>query len=158
MPDIKSSPKIVPFLWFNDNAEEAARFYTGIFKNSSITNITYIGQTSNAMSVEFVLEGQAFYALNGGPHYSFTPAISMFISCESQAEVDDLWQRLCEGGEASRCGWLKDKFGLSWQVIPKRLAELIRDPDPHKSQRTMSAMMQMQKIDITTLENAHRGE
>jgi len=150
--------KIVPFLWFNDNAEEAARFYTGIFKNSCITDISYMGQTEKVMSVEFVLEGQPFYALNGGPHFSFTPAISLFVNCETQAEVDELWQKLCAGGEESRCGWLKDKFGLSWQVIPTRLGQLLRDPDSQKSRRAMNAMMQMQKIDIATIEKAHRGE
>jgi predicted 3-demethylubiquinone-9 3-methyltransferase (glyoxalase superfamily) len=147
--------KITPFLWFNNNALEAAEFYASIFKTSEITNVTHMGQTNSVMSVSFVLEGQAFLALNGGPHFSFTPAISLFVDCETQAEVDDLWERLSAGGEKSRCGWLQDKFGLSWQIIPKQLGQLMGDPDPVKSKRVMDAMMQMNKIIIADLQKAY---
>lgn len=148
-------PKITPFLWFNDNALEAARFYSSIFKQSTINNVTHMGQTDTVMSVSFELEGQSFHALNGGPHFSFTPAISLFVDCETQQEVDELWEKLCAGGEPSRCGWLKDKFGLSWQIIPKQLGQLMNDPNPVKAQAVMNAMMQMGKIDIARLQKAY---
>jgi predicted 3-demethylubiquinone-9 3-methyltransferase (glyoxalase superfamily) len=144
--------KITPFLWFNDNALEAAKFYSSIFKNSAITNVTHVGQTDSVMSVSFELEGQAFHAMNGGPHFTFTPAISLFVDCETQAEVDDLWEKLSAGGEKSRCGWLKDKFGLSWQIIPIQMSQLLRDPNPTKAHAVMNAMMQMSKIDIAVLQ------
>ncbi|GGY65265.1 VOC family protein [Cellvibrio zantedeschiae] len=147
--------KITPFLWFNDNALEAAEFYASIFKNSAITNVTHVGQTDRVMSVSFELEGQAFHALNGGPHFTFTPAISLFVDCKDQAEVDDLWERLSADGEKSRCGWLKDKFGLSWQIIPTQMSQLLRDSDPAKAQAVMNAMMQMSKIDIAVLQQAY---
>lgn len=147
--------KITPFLWFNDNALDAAEFYSSIFKKSAITNVTHVGQTDAVMSVSFELEGQAFHALNGGPHFTFTPAISLFVDCETQVEVDDLWEKLSAGGEKSRCGWLKDKFGLSWQIIPKQMSQLLRDPNPAKAQAVMNAMMQMSKIEIAVLQKAH---
>jgi len=147
--------KITPLLWFNDNALEAAEFYLSIFKKSVITNITHKGQTNTVMSVSFELEGQAFHALNGGPHFTFTPAISLFVDCDTQMEVDTLWEKLSAGGEQSRCGWLKDKFGLSWQIIPRQMSQLLRDSNPVKAQAVMSAMMQMTKIDIGVLQKAH---
>ncbi len=147
--------KITPFLWFDNNAEEAIQFYVGIFKNSKILNINRMGDSGAVLTATFQLEGQEFMALNGGPMFKFTEAISLFVSCETQEEVDTLWQKLTAGGEESRCGWLKDKFGLSWQIIPKALGELMGDPDPVKAQRVMQAMLQMNKIDIQTLKAAH---
>lgn len=154
--------KITPFLWYNDQAEEAAKLYTSLFKNSSIGKISRYppgipGQEGKVMTVEFKLDGQDFIAMNGGPHYSFTPAVSMFIKCENQAEVDRLWDALTEGGTEDRCGWLKDKFGLSWQVVPDGLQELLQDKDPGRAQRAVTAMMQMQKLDIGVLEEAAAG-
>ena len=155
--------KITPFLWFNDNAEEAMDFYTSIFSNSKIIDVSRYpaggpAPAGSVMSGTFELEGQKFMALNGGPQFSFTPAISLFVSCETQEEVDALWEKLAEGGEAQQCGWVTDKFGLSWQIIPQALGELMSDPDPEKSQRVMQAMLQMEKIDIQALRQAHRGE
>ncbi len=155
--------KITPFLWFDGNAEEAANFYTSIFKDSKILNIARYGDAGpgskgSVMLVTFQLEGQDFMALNGGPIYSFTPAISLFVSCETQAEVDESWDKLAAGGSEVQCGWLKDKFGLSWQIIPKALMELMQDKDPAKSQRVFKAMLQMTKIDIEGLKRAYRGE
>ena len=152
--------KITPFLWFDGKAEEAANFYTSIFNDSKITQVTRSGEAGpgskgSVMSVIFQLEGQEFYALNGGPHFTFSPAISFFVNCETQAEVDALWDKLSAGGEKQRCGWLKDKFGVSWQVIPTALGRLLHDKDAAKSQRVMQAMMQMDKIDIAGLERAH---
>ncbi|MCF6404361.1 VOC family protein [Chitinophaga filiformis] len=154
--------KITPFLWFDTQAEEAAKLYTSLFKNSSIGKISRYppgvpGQEGKVMTIEFTLDGQDFIALNGGPHYSFTPAVSMFIKCETQEEVDRLWTALTEGGSEDRCGWLKDKFGLSWQVVPDGLQELLQDKDPGRAQRAVSAMMQMQKLDIAVLEEAAAG-
>jgi len=151
--------KIKPFLWFDGRAEEAANFYTGIFKNSRVLNVSRYGDAGpgpkgSAMSVTFELEGQTFLALNGGPMFTFTPAISFLINCETQAEVDDLWTRLSEGGEKSRCGWLKDKFGLSWQVVPSILGTLLQSKDTGKAGRVMEAMMTMDKLDIARLEKA----
>jgi len=151
--------KIIPFLWFNDNLEEAMDFYASIFKNSKIGNVTRYeggpGPKGTVMSATFELEGQEFYALNGGPMFKFTEAISFFVNCETQQEVDELWDKLSEGGEKSRCGWLKDKFGLSWQVIPTTLGKMLGDKDPEKSKRVMQAMMQMSKIEIATLQQAY---
>jgi predicted 3-demethylubiquinone-9 3-methyltransferase (glyoxalase superfamily) len=145
--------KITPFLWFNGKAEEAAEFYVSVFKNSKIVSL--MGPKGQAMSVTFELEGQQFYALNGGPQHSFTPAISLFVSCETQAEVDDLWQKLLAGGgREDQCGWLQDKYGLSWQVIPTILGQLLGDKDREKANRAMQAMLQMKKIDITKLKQA----
>lgn len=145
--------KIVPFLWFNGNAEEAADFYVSIFKNSKIVSVS--GPKGKAMSVTFQLEGQPFYALNGGPQFSFTPAISLFVNCETQAEVDDLWKKLTAGGAEEPCGWLRDKFGLSWQIIPSTLGKLITDKDPKKANAAMQAMLRMKKIDIKGLQQAY---
>jgi len=156
--------KIVTFLWFDDKAEEAANFYVSVFKDARITNISRYGEAGpgpkgRAMTVNFELAGQQFMALNGGPHFAFTPAISLLVNCESQQEVDDLWDKLLAGGgQKSRCGWLQDKYGLSWQIIPTALGKLMGDPDPEKSKRVMQAMLQMDKIDIAKLEQAHRGE
>ena len=152
--------KITPFLWFNDNAEEAMNFYVSIFKNSKILNVSRYGEGGPApagmvMTASFQLEGQEYMVLNGGPHFKFTEAISLFVSCENQEEVDDLWTKLtADGGEESQCGWLKDKFGLSWQIIPKALGEALGNPDPAKAQRAMQAMLQMKKIDIQKLLDA----
>ena len=155
--------KITPFLWFDDNAEEATNFYTSIFKNSKILNIARYGEAGpgprgTVMTVTFQLEGQEFMALNGGPHYTFSPAISFFVNCETQAEVDELWEKLTPGGREVQCAWLKDKFGVSWQIVPKALLELIEDKDPVKSQRVFTAMLQMTKIDIEGLKRAYRCE
>ena len=155
--------KLTPFLRFDSNAEEAANFYTSIFKNSKILNIARYGDAGpgpkgSAMTVTFQLEGQQFIALNGGPLYTFSPALSFFVNCETQAEVDELWNKLSAGGKEVQCGWLQDKFGLSWQVIPKQLMELMSDKDQAKSQRVFKAMLQMKKIDIEGLQRAYRGE
>ena len=152
--------KITPFLWFDNQAEEAIKFYTSIFKNSKIVSATRYGDAGpgpkgTVMSATFELEGQEFMALNGGPQYKFTEAISFFVNCKTQEEVDDLWKKLSEGGEEGPCGWLKDKFGLSWQIIPTVLGELLSDPDPVKSQRVMQAMLQMKKIDTAKLKQAY---
>jgi predicted 3-demethylubiquinone-9 3-methyltransferase (glyoxalase superfamily) len=142
--------KITTFLWFDGKAEEAAEFYVSVFKNSRIVSL--MGPKGQAMSVTFELEGQQFYALNGGPHHSFTPAISLFVRCETQAEVDDLWEKLLAGGgREDQCGWLQDKYGLSWQVIPPILGQLLGDKDRDKANRAMQAMLQMKKIDIAKL-------
>jgi len=148
--------KITPFLWFDDNAEEAINFYISIFKNSKLVSLSRNGD--KVMGATFEVEGQRFMALNGGPHFSFTPAISLFVDCEDQAEVDELWKRLtADGGEASRCGWLKDKYGLSWQIIPKALGRLLQDKDSAKASRVMQAMLKMSKIEIKELERAYAG-
>jgi predicted 3-demethylubiquinone-9 3-methyltransferase (glyoxalase superfamily) len=155
--------KIVTFLWFDNQAEEAAEFYTSIFANSKITDVQRYGEggpgpAGTTMAVTFELEGQQFIALNGGPHFRFTEAISLFVNCTSQEEVDRLWARLTEGGEESQCGWLKDRYGLSWQIIPTALGELLGDPDPGRSQRAMQAMLSMKKIEIAQLEKAAKGD
>jgi predicted 3-demethylubiquinone-9 3-methyltransferase (glyoxalase superfamily) len=147
---------ITPFLWFNDNAEEAMQFYVSVFKNAKAGDITP-GPGGKAMGVSFEIEGQKFIGLNGGPHFKFTEAISFFISCDTQEDVDELWEKLSDGGEKGRCGWLKDKFGLSWQVVPSTLSEMINDKDPEKAKRTVEAMMKMDKLDISILKKAHEG-
>ena len=152
--------KITPFLWFDGKAEEAAIFYTSIFKNSKIKNIARYGDAGpgpkgTVMSTTFELEGQDFIALNGAPHFTFTPAISFFVSCETQQEVDDLWEKLSLGGEKNNCGWLRDKYGVSWQIIPTALGQMLHDKDAKKSNRVMKAMLQMKKIDIKTLQQAY---
>ncbi|MFZ1242216.1 VOC family protein [Candidatus Amarolinea dominans] len=152
--------KITPFLWFDDNAEEAANFYVSVFKNSKILSVTRQQKDGPhpegaTFTVSFQLDGQEFAALNGGPHFIFTEAISLFVNCETQEEVDELWEKLTEGGEESRCGWLRDKYGLSWQIIPTILGELLQDKDPTKSGRVMQAMLQMSKIDIKALQQAY---
>ena len=154
--------KITPFLWFDDQAEDAMNFYVSIFKNSKITSLTRYGDAGpgpkgTVVTGTFQLEGQEFMALNGGPQFKFTEAISFFVDCKTQQEVDELWEKLSEGGEKSRCGWLKDKYGLSWQIIPTALGEMLRDKDPEKSKRVMMAMMQMIKIDIAALDRAYHG-
>jgi predicted 3-demethylubiquinone-9 3-methyltransferase (glyoxalase superfamily) len=146
-------PKVTPFLWFDTQAEEAATFYTSIFKNSRVANVTP-GPKGTAMVVEFQLDGTPFIALNGGPHFKFTEAVSFSVACEDQEELDYFWSKLSEGGKESQCGWLKDKFGLSWQVVPARMSQLMRSPDPVKSKRVMETMLKMKKIDIAALERA----
>lgn len=148
--------KITPFLWFDGNAEEAMNFYLSIFGDSKIVSVTP-GPDGNVLAATFQLEGQEFMALNGGPLFKFTEAISLYVSCETQPEVDELWARLSAGGSEGRCGWLKDQFGLSWQVIPKTLGELMRDKDSEKAKRVIGAMMQMNKIDIAALRQAYEG-
>ena len=147
--------KITTFLTFNSQAEEAANLYVTVFKDAKITSINRNGET--VFSVTFQLFGQNFYALNGGPHFNFSPGISLFVDCETQQEVDELWEKLSEGGEKGRCGWLKDKFGVSWQIIPSALGKLMQDKDPEKSKRVMHAMMQMNKIVIADLQKAYDG-
>lgn len=152
--------KISPFLWFDDKAEEAAEFYVSVFGgDSKITNVARYGEAGpgapgSAMTVSFRLQGQEFTGLNGGPHHTFTEAISFFVSCQAQDEVDALWAALSKDGEEGPCGWLKDPYGLSWQIIPAALPELLSDPDPERSQRVMKAMLEMKKIDIAGLQRA----
>jgi predicted 3-demethylubiquinone-9 3-methyltransferase (glyoxalase superfamily) len=155
--------KITPFLWFDGQAEEAMNFYTSVFKNSKIGRVTRYGAAGpgpkgTVMSATFQLNGQDFMALNGGPQFKFTEAISLFVNCETQEEVDELWEKLSAGGKKDRCGWLKDKFGLSWQIIPRALGEMLGDKDPEKSKRVMQAMLQMDKIDTKTLKQAYDGK
>jgi predicted 3-demethylubiquinone-9 3-methyltransferase (glyoxalase superfamily) len=154
--------KISPFLWFDNQAEEAMNHYVSIFKNSKAGSITRFGDAGpgpkgSVMTASFELEGQQFTALNGGPQFKFTEAISFLVRCETQEEVDRLWDKLSEGGQTQQCGWLKDKFGLSWQIVPSVLIEMMKDPDPQKSQRVMEAMLQMTKIDIARLKQAYEG-
>jgi len=152
--------KITPFLWFDGKAEEAMNFYVSVFKNSKVGRVTRYGEAGpgpkgTVMSATFELEGQEFYALNGGPQYKFTPAISFFVNCETQQEVDELWAKLSAGGREDRCGWLQDKYGLSWQIIPTILGKMLGDKDPAKAKRVMEAMLQMSKIDIKRLQQAY---
>jgi len=148
---------IRPFLWFDTQAEEAMNFYASIFKRSKVLSVNRAD--GKVMSVQFELEGQQFMALNAGPHYKFTEAISFFVGCETQQEIDELWAKLtADGGAPSRCGWLKDKFGLSWQIIPNSLGRMLSDKDAVKSKRALNAMLQMQKLDLTRLEQAYNGE
>jgi predicted 3-demethylubiquinone-9 3-methyltransferase (glyoxalase superfamily) len=152
--------KITPFLWFDNNAEEAVNFYISIFKNSRIVNITRYGESGpgpkgTVMTVAFHLDRQEFTALNGGPEFTFSPAISFVVNCETQAEVDELWAKLSKGGEKLQCGWLKDKYGLSWQIIPSALIEMLNDTDTERAQRVMKVMLQMNKIDIEKLKQAY---
>ena len=154
--------KITTFLWFDNNAEEAMNHYVSIFRNAKVLGVTRYGEAGpgpagTVMVCNFVLEGMEFAALNGGPLFKFNESISLVVNCDSQAEVDQMWARLCEGGAPSQCGWLKDKFGLSWQIVPRVLIELLQDPDPQKSQRVMKAMLQMGKIDIAKLREAYQG-
>jgi predicted 3-demethylubiquinone-9 3-methyltransferase (glyoxalase superfamily) len=151
--------KITPFLWFDGKAEEAANFYTSIFKDSKVGAVRRYGDAGpgpkgSAMTVSFQLEGQEFVGLNGGPQFKFNEAISFFVNCETQQEVDYFWSKLLEGGQESQCGWLKDKYGVSWQIIPAALMKLLGDPEPAKAQRVMKAMLQMRKIDVAQLEAA----
>lgn len=157
--------KITPFLWFNNQAEEAANFYVSVFKNSRLVNIARYGDAGaevsgqpkgTVMTVTFELEGQQFTALNGGPVFNFTPAISLLVNCENQAEVDHLWSKLSEGGDekAQQCGWLQDKYGVSWQIVPKVLGEILQSNDASKTERVMQAVLQMKKLDINALQQA----
>jgi predicted 3-demethylubiquinone-9 3-methyltransferase (glyoxalase superfamily) len=152
--------KITPFLWFDGKAEEAMRFYVSIFKNSKVGAITRYGDAGpgpkgTVMVVTFQLDGQEFIALNGGPQFTFSPAISFVVNCETQEEVDAFWEKLSEGGEKQQCGWLRDKYGLSWQIVPAALGEMMQDKDAGKSQRVMKAMLQMNKLDIERLKQAY---
>jgi predicted 3-demethylubiquinone-9 3-methyltransferase (glyoxalase superfamily) len=154
--------KITTFLWFDKEAEEAAKHYVSIFKNSSILGLTRYGDAGpgpkgSVMTVNFVLDGQELVALNGGPHFKFTEAISLVVNCETQQEVDEMWEKLSAGGQPGQCGWLKDKFGLSWQVVPQGMAEVFGDPDPERAQRGMQAMLKMKKLDIEALRAAANG-
>ena len=159
--------KITPFLWFDNEAEQAAQFYTSIFKNSKIGKITRYDEEAakaadrpagSVMTVEFQVEGQEFVALNGGPVFKFTEAVSFVVNCKTQEEIDHFWSKLSDGGEESRCGWLKDKFGLSWQIVPTVLIEMLADKDTAKAKRVTHAMLQMDKIDIPTLNKAYHGK
>ncbi|MDP9129926.1 MAG: VOC family protein [Candidatus Binatota bacterium] len=152
--------KITPCLWFDNNAEAAVNHYLSIFKNSKINKVLRCGDAGpgpkgSVLTIAFQLEGQDFIALNGGPIFKFNEAISLSVDCKSQLEVDDLWEKLSDGGQKSQCGWLKDKFGLSWQVVPSALVEMLQDPDPEKAKRVMAAMMKMGKIDIAVLKQAY---
>jgi len=155
--------KITPFLWFNGNAEEAANYYVSVFKNSKITAITRYGEAGpgpkgSVMTVSFQLQGQDFMALNGGPQFAFTPAISFFVDCKMQEEVDELWETLSAGGKKIECGWLTDQFGVTWQIVPGVLLQMLQDKDPVKSQRVMKAMMKMTKLEIDQLRKAYEQE
>ena len=154
--------KITTYLWYDNKAEEAAVFYASIFKNSRVLEVNRYGDgapmpAGTAMTVRFELDGQEFIALNGGPHFKFNEAISLYVDCEDQGEVDYFWDLLVDGGEPSQCGWLKDRYGLSWQIIPRELPPLLFDPDPEKAQRATQAMFTMTKIDIEALQRAHAG-
>ena len=156
--------KITPFLWFDDKAEEAANFYASIFKNAKVGNITRYSETAakasgrpagSVMTVAFQLNGQEFAALNGGPHFQFNEAVSLVVNCETQAEIDEYWEKLSNGGQGSQCGWLKDKYGLSWQIVPTALGKWLSDDDPEKSARVMGAILQMGKLDAKRLQDAY---
>lgn len=155
--------KITPFLWFDSQAEEAARFYVSVFKNSKIEEVTRYGESGpgakgSAMTVAFQLDGQKFTALNGGPVFEFTEAISFVVNCETQAEVDDFWAKLSKDGQEVECGWLKDKYGLAWQIVPTRLLEMLKDQNAERKDRVMKAMMKMKKLDIAGFEEAYAGK
>jgi predicted 3-demethylubiquinone-9 3-methyltransferase (glyoxalase superfamily) len=159
----KITQKITPFLWFDHEAEEAAGYYTSIFKNSKIEAITRYGETGpgpqgSVMTVAFELDGQKFMALNGGPAFHFTEAISFVVNCEDQKEVDEMWEKLSAGGQEIQCGWLKDKYGLAWQIVPAAFFDMITDPDPARKERVMKAMMTMKKMDLAGLEAAYRAQ
>jgi len=147
--------KITPFLWFDGKAEEAMNFYVSIFKNSKVVSVSRMGEGGQVTGATFQLDGQEFFALNGGPLYTFSPAVSFLVNCETQEEVDELWEKLSEGGEESRCGWLKDKYGLSWQIIPSVLGKMLQDKKAGNSKKAFEAMLQMGKIDIKTLLQAY---
>lgn len=155
--------KITPFLWYDNSAEEAMNLYVSIFKNSKVLSVSRYseggpGVPGTVMTAAFELDGQEFIALNGGPHFKFTEAVSFSVNCETQEEIDEIWEKLSEGGEKGRCGWLKDKYGLSWQVNPKVLSEMLRDKDPEKAKKVVTAMLQMDKFDIRTLKEAYDGQ
>ena len=149
--------KVTPFLWFDGKAEEAMNLYVSLFKNARIVELHRAGDSGPVMSGTFEIDGAQYHAFNGGPMFAFSPAISMFANCETQAEVDALWDRLLEGGEAQRCGWLKDRFGLSWQIVPSNLGKRLRDKDPVRAKRVVEAMMQMIKLDMDGIERAYAG-
>ena len=162
----KATPRITPFLWFDDQAEEAVKFYVSIFKDSKIAATTRYDEegakaagrpVGSVMTIAFELAGQEFTALNGGPHFKFTEAISFVVKCETQQDVDYFWSKLAAGGQEVQCGWLKDRYGLSWQVVPEVLLEMIQDKDPEKSKRAMAAMLKMRKLDIAALQQAYDG-
>ena len=160
---MRMQKKIIPFLWFNDNAEEAANFYVSIFKNSKVLGINYYppeapGKEGTVMTVKFELDGEEIVALNGGPHFTFSEAFSFWVKCDTQEEIDYFWEKLSQGGETSECGWLKDKFGLSWQIVPSSIEELISEENPERKNRVLKAVWQMQKLDIKVLEKAYRFE
>jgi len=153
-------PTVTPFLWFENQAEEAANFYVSLFPNSKVVSAARYGEgapipAGTVMTITFELNGQTIIALNGGPEFKFNESFSFYVNCETQREVDDLWNKLCKEGEEGQCGWLKDKYGLSWQIVPSRLGELLGSPDPVKSKKVMEAMLKMRKIDITVLQRAH---
>ena len=155
--------KVTPFLWFDNQAEEAMNFYVSLFKDSKIVSVSRyeVGAPESpgkVLTATFRLDGQEFMALNGGPHFKFNEAISLFVNCETQEEVDELWEKLTDGGEISQCGWLKDRYGLSWQIVPTALGEMLGDPDPKKAQSVMQAMLQMTKIDIAALRRAYEQQ
>ncbi len=159
--------KITPFLWFDDNAEEAVKFYTSIFRNSKILAVARYDEVGaraagrpkgSIMTISFEIEGQEFIALNGGPVFTFSTAISFVVNCKTQKEVDELWEKLSEDGEKGQCGWLKDRYGVPWQIVPAALGEMLQDKDPEKSRRVMEAMLKMGKIDIKTLKRAYQGQ
>ena len=166
---MRNHDQIAPCLWFDHQAEEAAKYYTGIFKNSKIVDVSRYGEAGkeihgrppgSVMTVEFELDGQRFTALNGGPHFKFNEAVSFQVYCDTQQDIDYYWDKLTKGGDAQaqQCGWLKDKYGVSWQVVPAGLAEMLKDPDSEKSQRAMNALLQMKKLDIGALERAYDGK
>src|SRR5215472_5987624 len=166
MPDLAASQKITPFLWFDKEAEEAAKLYVSLFKNSAIENVSRYGEAGKevtggtpgkVMTVTFTLEGQRFTALNGGPLFKFTEAVSFMVGCDSQEEVDHFWSKLTDGGQESQCGWLKDRFGLSWQIVPRVLFELLADKDRKKAARATAAMLKMKKLNLAELQRAHAG-
>jgi len=155
--------KITPFLWFNDKAEKAVKFYTKVFKNSKVKNVTRYGDEGpgpkgSVMTASFLLEGQEFVALNGGPAFTFTPAISFVVNCRTQKEIDRLWDKLSAGGEKMECGWLKDKYGVSWQIVPDILNKLLTGPDTRRTDRVMKAIFKMKKLDIAKLKEAYGGK
>ena len=163
----RAIPKITPFLWFDDNAEEAVKFYVSLFKHSKIESVSRYGDegpevtgrpAGSVMTISFRLDGQEFVALNGGPVFKFTEAISLVVNCETQAEVNRFWEKLSKGGSKGQCGWLKDKYGLSWQVVPRAAIELFQDKDPAKSKRVFAAMLRMTKLDLAILKRAHAGK
>jgi len=158
-----ANPSIIPFLWFDGNAEEAVDLYTSVFRDSEVLTVTRYGDAGpgppgSVLTIEFVLRGQRFVALNGGPQYRFTEAVSFQILCDTQEEMDGYWARLSDGGSEAPCGWLKDRFGLSWQVVPRALPKLLQDPDPERARRVTEALLTMEKIDLEALESAHRGD
>lgn len=157
-----SAQKIIPNLWFDYQAEEAVNFYISIFRNSKILNVSYYGEAGpgsagSVLTITYELAGQSFTAINGGPHFTFSPAISFLVHCESQEEIDELWEKLSEGGATEQCGWLQDKYGVSWQIIPTVLLEMLNDPNPKRSQKVMQAMLKMVKINMEDLEKAYQS-